>query len=121
MESSNPPHPISGRGAPTNLRPTRTGSLDREADGDWLDAAADVDGAPPPLRTTVTVKHPKTIIARNKSPDVGLDRQSTRMNTSHYIASRMRSSAGKTKNKHTKKESPHTNKCTHYRQQKTHM
>src|SRR3546814_16403026 len=74
MESSNPPHPISGRGAPTNLRPTRTGSLDREADGDWLDATEDVDGAPPPLRTTVTVEHPKTIIARNKSPDVGFDR-----------------------------------------------
>src|SRR3546814_12271978 len=74
MESSKPLPPISGRGAPTNLRPTRTGSLDREADGDWLDAAEEIDGEAPRLRTTVTVEHPKTIIARNSSPDVGFDR-----------------------------------------------
>ncbi|MGB3847279.1 MAG: PA0069 family radical SAM protein [Sphingopyxis sp.] len=73
MESK-PQPPIAGRGAPTNLRPTRTGSLAREADGDWLDAAEGIDGAPPPLRTTVTVEHPKTIIARNNSPDIGFDR-----------------------------------------------
>ena len=74
MESTKFPPPIPGRGAPTNLRPTRTGSLDREADGDWLDAADAIDGAAPPLRTTVTVEHPKTIIARNTSPDIGFDR-----------------------------------------------
>lgn len=66
--------PVFGRGAPANPRPTRTGSLDRAADGDWLDAAEDVDGTPPPLRTTVTVEHPKTIITRNTSPDLGFDR-----------------------------------------------
>ena len=66
--------PIAGRGAPANPRPTRTGSPDREADGDWLDAAAEIDGGAPPLRTTVTVEHPKTIIARNSSPDIGFDR-----------------------------------------------
>ncbi|XVJ64371.1 MAG: PA0069 family radical SAM protein [Sphingopyxis sp.] len=65
---------MSGRGAPTNLRPTRTGSLEREADGDWLDAADDIDGDAPPVRTTVTIEHPKTIIARNTSPDIGFDR-----------------------------------------------
>ena len=74
VESSKSLPPIAGRGAPTNLRPTRTGSLDRAADGDWLDAAEEIDGAAPPLRTTVTVEHPKTIIARNKSPDIGFDR-----------------------------------------------
>ncbi|QCB54952.1 PA0069 family radical SAM protein [Sphingopyxis sp. PAMC25046] len=74
MDSSKPPPPILGRGAPTNLRPTRTGSLDREADGDWLDAANEIDGEAPKLRTTVTVEHPKTIIARNKSPDISFDR-----------------------------------------------
>jgi len=73
MESAKPLPPVSGRGAPTNLRPTRTGSLDRTADGDWLDVAEDVDGAPPPLRTTVTVERPKTIISRNDSPDLGFD------------------------------------------------
>ncbi|MBN8805617.1 MAG: PA0069 family radical SAM protein [Sphingopyxis terrae] len=74
MEPTRPLPPISGRGAPTNLCPTRTGSLDRAADGDWLDVAEDIDGAAPALRTTVTVEHPRTIIARNNSPDIGFDR-----------------------------------------------
>ena len=74
MESSKPPAPIAGRGAPTNLRPTRTGSAERVADGDWLDAAEGVDGDAPQLRTMVTVEHPKTIISRNSSPDIGFDR-----------------------------------------------
>lgn len=74
MASPRPLPPTPGRGAPTNLRPTRTGSLAREADGDWLDAAEEIDGAPPPLRTTVTVEHPKRIISRNKSPDISFDR-----------------------------------------------
>jgi DNA repair photolyase len=33
-----------------------------------------VDGEAPPLRTTVTVEHPRTIITRNSSPDIGFDR-----------------------------------------------
>ena len=74
MESPKPLPPIAGRGAPTNLRPTRTGSAERVLDGDWLDAAEDIDGDAPPLRTTVTVEHPKTIISRNKSPDISFDR-----------------------------------------------
>ena len=74
MDPAKPLPPIAGRGAPANPRPTRTGSLDREPDGDWLDTAERIDGAPPPLRTTVTVEHPKTIIARNTSPDIGFDR-----------------------------------------------
>ena len=74
MESTKSLPPISGRGAAANPCPTRTGSLDREPDGDWLDIAELIDGAPPPLRTTVTVEHPKTIIARNTSPDIGFDR-----------------------------------------------
>jgi hypothetical protein len=66
--------PIPGRGAPANPRPTRTGSLDRAADGDWLDISEDIDGAPPRLRTSVTIEHPKKIIARNSSPDIDFDR-----------------------------------------------
>jgi DNA repair photolyase len=46
----------------------------READGDWLDEREKQDGSPPPLRTTVTVERPKTIITRNVSPDIGFDR-----------------------------------------------
>jgi DNA repair photolyase len=65
-------HP--GRGAPENRTPTRFNLPVREADGDWLDAREDLDGGAPPLRTTVTVEKPKTIIARNSSPDIGFDR-----------------------------------------------
>ncbi len=46
----------------------------REPDGDWLDVRAKVDDGPPPLRTTVTVEQPRTIITRNTSPDIGFDR-----------------------------------------------
>jgi DNA repair photolyase len=62
-----------GRGAPENRTPTRFSLPVREADGDWLDAREELDGVPP-LRTTVTVEKPKTIIARNTSPDIGFDR-----------------------------------------------
>ena len=63
-----------GRGAPENRTPDRFGLAVREADGDWLDAREEIDGGPPPLRTTVTVEKPKTIITRNASPDLGFDR-----------------------------------------------
>ena len=63
-----------GRGAPENRPPTRFNLPVREADGDWLDAREEIDGAPAPLRTTVTVEKPKTIISRNTSPDIGFDR-----------------------------------------------
>jgi DNA repair photolyase len=63
-----------GRGAPENRVPTRFGLAVREWDGDWLDAIGQVDEGPPPLRTTVTVEKPKSIIARNTSPDVNFDR-----------------------------------------------
>ncbi|RYY42188.1 MAG: PA0069 family radical SAM protein [Sphingomonadales bacterium] len=67
--------PIHGRGATANATPTRFALAARHADGDWLDARDVVDeGGPPPLRTTVTVEHPRTIIARNRSPDVPFDR-----------------------------------------------
>jgi DNA repair photolyase len=63
-----------GRGAPENRTPTRFNLPAREADGEWLDAREEIDGEAPPLRTTVTVEKPKTIIARNTSPDIGFDR-----------------------------------------------
>ena len=63
-----------GRGATRNDVPQRFNLAAREVDGDWLDAAGDIDGEPPPLRTTVTIEHPKTIITRNASPDIAFDR-----------------------------------------------
>jgi DNA repair photolyase len=62
------------RGATLNAPSSRFGLDQREADGDWLDTRETVDGAPPPPRTTVTVEQPRTIIARNRSPDVPFDR-----------------------------------------------
>ncbi|MBB5709418.1 hypothetical protein FHT02_000624 [Sphingomonas xinjiangensis] len=61
------------RGATLNAESARFNLAQREADGDWLDAQADIDGAPPPLRTTVTVEKPRTILTRNSSPDVRFD------------------------------------------------
>jgi DNA repair photolyase len=68
------PPPIHGRGAQSGAVPQRFGLAAREADGDWLDAREDVDGAPGKLRTTVTEEHPKTILSFNKSPDILFDR-----------------------------------------------
>jgi DNA repair photolyase len=68
------PDARAGRGAPENRTPTRFNLPERETDGDWLDAREEVDGEAPPLRTTVTVEKPKTIITRNSSPDIGFDR-----------------------------------------------
>ncbi len=62
------------RGATLNTASDRFNLPGTEADGDWLDEREAIDGAPPPLRTTVTVERPKTIIARNTSPDVPFDR-----------------------------------------------
>jgi DNA repair photolyase len=62
------------RGATLNRESTRFNLPEREADGDWLDDREALDEGPPPLRTTVTVEKPRTIITRNSSPDVGFDR-----------------------------------------------
>ena len=62
------------RGAPHNNESRRFNVPQTEADGDWLDARIDIDGTAPPLRTTVTVESPRTIISRNQSPDIPFDR-----------------------------------------------
>lgn len=67
-------NPLAHRGATTNDTSTRFALARRQVDGDWLDAIEAIDGAPPPVRTIVTVEHPKTILARNRSPDIPFDR-----------------------------------------------
>lgn len=67
-----PSRPI--RGATLNEVSVRFDLPAAKADGDWLDEQAVVDGAPAPLRTIVTVERPRTIIARNQSPDIPFDR-----------------------------------------------
>ena len=70
MAETHPGKPQKGRGAVTN----RSGRFEREtreaADDGWeLD-----DGDLPPLRTQVTIERPKTILARNDSPDIFFER-----------------------------------------------
>lgn len=62
------------RGATGNAASARFNLPATEVDGDWLDAREAIDGAPPRLRTTVTVERPRTIISRNASPDMPFDR-----------------------------------------------
>ncbi|MBY0520948.1 MAG: PA0069 family radical SAM protein [Sphingomonas sp.] len=66
--------PRPSRGATINDVSRRFNLPQTEADGDWLDARADIDGGPTPPRTTVTVERPRTIISRNASPDIPFDR-----------------------------------------------
>src|SRR5688500_3645521 len=68
-----PVESIPGRGATRNATPTRFNLKERVADGDWLDSVESLDGIVP-RRTTVTVEHPRTILTRNSSPDIGFDR-----------------------------------------------
>ena len=62
------------RGATVNTGSRRFNLPEREADGDWLDVQDEIDGAAVPLRTSVTIETPRTIITRNSSPDVFFDR-----------------------------------------------
>lgn len=68
-----PAESIPGRGATRNATPTRFNLKERLADGDWLDTVESLDGVAT-RRTTVTIEHPKSILTRNSSPDIGFDR-----------------------------------------------
>ena len=61
-----------GRGATINP-PNRYEGVQREADGDAIDAALQ-EGEVAPLPTMVTIERPRRIITRNDSPDVPFDR-----------------------------------------------
>ncbi|SLJ90774.1 PA0069 family radical SAM protein [Novosphingobium mathurense] len=66
--------PQKGRGAASRAPSSRFNLPGREADGDWLDSVADIDGPPRNPITTVTEEHPRTIVSFNKSPDIPFDR-----------------------------------------------
>ncbi|VXC94662.1 PA0069 family radical SAM protein [Sphingomonas sp. AX6] len=68
--ASSRPH----RGATRNDLSSRFNLDAREPDGDWLDAEEEVDGAPDAVRTTVTIEKSRTILTRNRSPDIPFDR-----------------------------------------------
>jgi DNA repair photolyase len=65
---------VAGRGAPANSSPSRFNLKSQEADGDWLDEREDIDGSVARLRTVVTAERPKSILARNTSPDIPFDK-----------------------------------------------
>jgi DNA repair photolyase len=67
------PPPLKGRGATGNAASARFDALATQADGDWLDMRDSLDDVPP-LRTTVSIETPRTIITRNTSPDIPFDR-----------------------------------------------
>ena len=68
-----PVESIKGRGATRNSTPTRFNLKERLIEGEWLDGVEALDGKPK-RRTTVTIEKPKTILTRNRSPDIGFDR-----------------------------------------------
>ena len=68
-----PVESIRGRGATRNSTPTRFNLQERQIEGEWLDSVEALDGVTK-RRTTVTIEHPKSILTRNSSPDIGFDR-----------------------------------------------
>lgn len=66
--------PIKGRGSVSNQTSSRFKLPERAQDGDWMDVRASIDGAAPPLRTSVTELSPRTILSFNQSPDIPFDR-----------------------------------------------
>ncbi len=74
MSNNDRPHFAAGRGAPSNATPSRFNLKLREADGDWRDEQRLIDGDVRPLRTQVTVEHPRTILSQNNSPDIPFDK-----------------------------------------------
>lgn len=60
-------------GAPSNALSARFDDRAREADGDWRDWA-DAHEDLPPLRVTVGLETPRTVLTRNDSPDIPFDR-----------------------------------------------
>jgi DNA repair photolyase len=73
MSRRPPPTLAKGRGATLNSESARFNIPLRETDGDWLDLRQSIDDIPPPLRTTVTIEHPRSILSRNTSPDLPFD------------------------------------------------
>src|SRR5262245_4650422 len=67
----NPPHIIKGRGAISNPEGRFESRRVEVVDDGW--SGDDEAGELPPLETTVTAEHAKSILTRNDSPDVGFD------------------------------------------------
>jgi len=65
-----PVAPRKGRGARTNASGRFEPVVHEAIDDGWTSD----DTTPPPLRTTLTPEHARTIITRNTSPDIGFDR-----------------------------------------------
>ena len=73
VATTTPPAPR-GRGARSGQPSTRFGLASIEADGEWLDTRDALDEPLRQIRTSVTEEHPRTVLTRNKSPDLPFDR-----------------------------------------------
>jgi DNA repair photolyase len=73
LNSTIRPEVLRGRGAVSNA----VGRFEKQSrvllDDGWDDGWRTEDGAPPPIRTEVILDATRTIIARNKSPDLSFD------------------------------------------------
>jgi DNA repair photolyase len=65
---------VKGRGAVSSAPSARFNLPARDADGDWLDSATEIDGPAPRPATTVSEEHPRSILSFNTSPDIPFDR-----------------------------------------------
>src|SRR5882672_6340109 len=74
LNSTIRPEALRGRGALSNAVGRYETQKRVLVDDGWDDGWRDEDGTPPPLRTEVIVDATRTIIARNKSPDISFDR-----------------------------------------------
>jgi DNA repair photolyase len=61
------------RGATRNAESTRFNLKEQVVDPDWLDQVEALDGLAP-RRTTVTIERARSILTRNRSPDISFDR-----------------------------------------------
>lgn len=68
-----PAESSSGRGATSNASSTRFNLQQHVVESYWLDQVEALDGVER-RKTTVTIEHPRTILTRNKSPDINFDR-----------------------------------------------
>jgi DNA repair photolyase len=67
QDMQSPPKPLKGHGAISNPEGRFESRRVRAVDDGW---SADREQEPPPLETTVTAEHARSIITRNDSPDI---------------------------------------------------
>lgn len=68
------PERVHGRGAQSSALSQRFGTRSHEAEDDWRNYVAALEGPPVKLRTQVVEERPRSILTFNQSPDIPFDR-----------------------------------------------